>query len=253
MPEYISELIKSKFKGNEDIITFNLYRIEMILWFYCSIHNNVDNRKLYAVLLLEYVWDNLLTTFEQYSLITTASDKIIEEQVVKSDRSSYFRYINLQSPNNLVYLGKDSKPIAPSIVEFLEKDEPLIKANIETSGKGYGFIVPIKGVLTFKTNSTVAQVGKDPEGGQGCKIISTLKPHAEALMYLGSILKEVINSDLDLNKQSFESTSLRYFKNVQRYCALREIVLRFMDAKKIKNLRWFYRPISAYKSKHIKK
>jgi len=253
LPDYITELIKNKFKGNEDIITFNLYRVEMILWFYCSIKNNSDYRKLYAKLVLEYIWDNLLTTHEQYALVSSAPDKVTEEQFLKGDQVSYFRYINLQSPNNLIYLGKDAKPIAPSVVDFLEKDEPSIKANTETTGKGYGFIVPIKGILTFKTNSTVAQVGKDPEGGQGCKIISTLKPHAEALMYLGNIMKEVINSDLDLNKQSFESSSLRYFKNVQRYCALRELVLRFMDAKKVKNLRWFYRPISAYKSNHIKK
>ena len=253
LPETIIDSIKEKFKGNEDIITFNLYRVEMVLWLYCSIKKNPDYRKLYATMVLEYIWDNLLTSQEQYALLHSAPDKVIEEQILKGEKASYFRFINLQSPNNIIYVGKDNKIAPPAVIEFLERDEPTIKANVETTGKGYGFIVPIKGVLTFKSNSTVVPVGKDPEGGQGCKIISTLKPHAEALMYLGSILKNIDGSDLDLNSISFERTSNRFFRNVQRYCALRELVLRFMDARRVKNLRWFYRPIAAYKSNHTKK
>jgi len=70
------------------------------------------------------------------------------------------------------------------------------------------------------------------------------------LVNLGHILKSAGLNDLDLNKETFESK--RSFKNVQRYCALRELVLRYMDAKKVKGLRWFYRPIAASKSNHGK-
>jgi hypothetical protein len=247
LPSTIQNIIIEKYKGNKDLIAYNIMRIEMINWFYISIKNNVDDRKLYAYVVLEYIWDNFLTAKEQFNLLKTVPKKIIEEQYVGD---KYFRFIKLQPPYNVEYVSKeDNKRLAPSVVDVLEENDLYnnLKANVDTTGKGYGFIVPIKDVLTFKSNKDVARVGDLPEGGQGCKIISTLAPHVEALVNLGRILREHGPSDLDLNKETF---AIRKFSNVQRYCALRELVLRFMDLKKINRLRWFYRPISAYKTKH---
>ena len=250
LPSYIQDLIIEKYKTNKDLITYNIFRIEMILWLYISIKNNIEDRKLYHNLVLEYIWDNFLTSQEQYTLFKNkrVPFKIAEEQIVKD---KYFRYMNLNAPYNIIYMC-DTKICQPSVIEYLEsEDVTYTQANVQTTGKGYGFLVPIKGSLTFKCNSSVARVGSNPEGGQGCKIISTLSPHIEALVNLGNILKDAGLNDLDLNKDVFEKK--RSFKNVQRYCALRELVLRFMDAKRVKGLRWFYRPIAATKSNHGKK
>ena len=253
LPKSIESEIIDKYKGNKDLITYNIYRIEMILWFYTSIKSSIIDRKLYSIVVLQYIWDNFLTSQEQFTLFKTEDVEHIATEQIVNDK--YFRFINLQKePYKINYVCED-KLCAQSVIDQLEKNDILntLKANVDTSGKGYGFIVPIKSVLTFKSNNIVAQVGKDPEAGQGCKIISNLKPHIESLVYLGSLLKEKLNSDLDLNKENFDSSSRRYFKNVQRYCALRELVLRFMDSKQINGLHWFYRPIAAYKTNHGKK
>ena len=247
LPSSITEVIIEKYKGNKDLITYNIMRIEMVNWLYISIKNSADDRRLYAYVVLEYIWDNFLTSKEQFTLLSIAPKKVIEEQIV-GDKS--FRSVKLQSPYNIEYLSRaNGQRLAPSEIEYLELNDTYndLKTNVDTTGKGYGFMVPIKDVITFKSNKDVARVGDLPEGGQGCKIISTLAPHVEALINLGRIIRESQPTDYDLNKEKF---AIRKFSNVQRYCALRELVLRFMDVKKMKGLRWFYRPISSYKTKH---
>jgi hypothetical protein len=70
------------------------------------------------------------------------------------------------------------------------------------------------------------------------------------LYKLAEYLKDAGLPDFDLNKLVLENTTDRIPKNTNAYCALIEFILRWMDIKKIKNRRWFYRPISAYKTKH---
>lgn len=252
LPSVVQTAINEKYKGNTELIKYNIFRIEMIYWLYISLKNNRESRIFYADVVLEYIWDNFLTSQEQILLLKKVPNKISEEQVVNN---KYFRYINLQKPYDIKYISlENNKLIVESLQDRLEENDPYksLKANTDTTGKGYGFIVPIDGVLTFKTNKDVARVGDLPEGGQGCKIISRLAPHIESLILLGNILKESGANDLELNREVLEGTSSRSFKNVQRYCAVRELVLRFMDLKKVNGLRWFYRPISSHKTEHGK-
>ena len=115
-------------------------------------------------------------------------------------------------------------------------------------------MVPVKGSLSLKSNKTAPPVNKAPEGGQECKIITTLAHHLDLLYPLGKILKESIDDDLDINPEIMNpKEGTRRFKNTPRYCSLRELVLRYMDILNINNKRWFYRPISAYKTGHITK
>ena len=104
----------------------------------------------------------------------------------------------------------------------------------------------------FKTNKTPPVAGKIPEKGQICDNITTLLYHLQYLYPLGKILKEKYNYDYNINIEEMDpKDGKRRFKSVTRYCSLRELLLRFMDSKKVNNLRWFYRPVSAYKTKHI--
>jgi hypothetical protein len=47
-----------------------------------------------------------------------------------------------------------------------------------------------------------------------------------------------------------EEVESRQVESAIRYCALKEIILRWMDIIKVGNKRWFYRPISSSKTKH---
>ena len=44
-----------------------------------------------------------------------------------------------------------------------------------------------------------------------------------------------------------------YPTNPNTYCALEEFMLRWMDIRRVNRLRWFYRPIAAYKTGHYAK
>jgi hypothetical protein len=42
-------------------------------------------------------------------------------------------------------------------------------------------------------------------------------------------------------------------ENAMRTCTLMELVLRYMDVKRIGEKRWFYRPVAAFYAGHIGK
>ena len=117
-------------------------------------------------------------------------------------------------------------------------------------GEVYGFLVPKVRHLVFKTNVPAAE-GSTPKGGQECVNTFARKAQLDFLYKLGNILKETVRNDLNLNEDNLDPKKGRHLlKNPNEYCTVREMVLRYMDETKILGKRWFYRPISAYKTGH---
>jgi hypothetical protein len=57
--------------------------------------------------------------------------------------------------------------------------------------------------------------------------------------------------DFNLNEETIHpDTGKRKIKNANSYCSIKEFILRWMDKKHIMNKRWFYRPISSFKTGH---
>jgi len=251
-------IIKEKYKGNNDLIKDSIERIEMINWFYETLKTRDEDRKIFSEVVLEFIWDNFLLPMEQYKLVKTMDETIFRvgrEQVVKEGR--FFRYVEVKlNPFNIKYICKDGKPCFPAIVNDLEKDQKdiynTLKANKENTGDLYGFLVPVKETFTFKSSKTAPSVGKEPEKGEACYTITTLAHHLNYMYPLGTTLKEKTGYDYEINDETINpKIGKRKFKSAPRYCSLRELLLRFMDMKKVNNLRWFYRPISAYKTHHF--
>jgi hypothetical protein len=116
----------------------------------------------------------------------------------------------------------------------------------------YGFMVPWENNIMFKTNQPKPE-GTDPGSGAACAIVSNVKGHRMKLIVLGEILHRYTNSHYDLTETVLTVT--RKMTSAPNFCALTEIVMRWMDIRReaYGNLRYFYRPLSAYYSNHRSK
>jgi len=116
------------------------------------------------------------------------------------------------------------------------------------TGALYGFLSAKRGQQVFKTQAPHPTGGK-PDRGQECSYDSAPKEKIERLVMLGKILEKSGMSNLDLKEGILVQRS-REIKNATSYCSLMELVLRYMDNKRVSNKKWFFRSIESYYTKH---
>ena len=257
LPVYLVDAINKKFKGAEEIIKHTDQKIKMAVWLYTSMKNNFEYRKILAYVFLEFIWDNILNYQEQHILLDLRNPinlEIGKEQDVNNGK--FFRHINFEPPYNIKY-WKENK-LAPAIIsEMFDKSPDDIYnnkyVNNETTGAPYGYLTVIDKRFIFKVVKNVYSVSAEktngPEMGSVCKDIPQIKGHLDILYPIGRVLKENGFEDFNLNEENLNPrTGFMKIKNPVRYCTLKELILRWMDKKQVNNLKWFYRPIFAYKS-----
>ena len=166
-----------------------------------------------------------------------------------------FRYLDPIS-HEPVYLCNDAV-CPPSILNVFKasKTDPVVNAVADqtTAGEIYGTLVPWERSYIFKTNAPKPK-GKEPGGGAACSIVSTVSGHKKKLVEIGDILARFSEGKrFDLTDEQFKGG--RKLQGAPNFCALMEIVLRWMDIRRLRygGLRFFYRPLSAYYSKHKSK
>jgi hypothetical protein len=166
-----------------------------------------------------------------------------------------------------------------------------LEANSETAGAIYGFIVPKgkEGRLVFKTNERPVQPGTKPEKGGECSIVSTIAFHVRMLKDIAELMaaegypkfiltdeyldekarKKKAKDDAKAAGKKYEGDvepirmgafgkkgkqpfKTRNFENAIRACALKNIILRWIDIMQVKKAgkRFFFRPVAALKSGH---
>lgn len=167
-----------------------------------------------------------------------------------------------------------------------------LQANNTNTGSIYGFIVnkAKEGRLIFKTNERPVPPGTNPEKGGECSIVSTISFHIRMLKDIAELLTregypKFILTDENLDEKALKRTEAvaksggttsdkpkikdierttqyaikngkkfktRKFENAVRACALKNIILRWMDIMQVEKggLRYFYRPIAALKTNH---
>ena len=270
LPKSIIAALHKKFKHHFAIADEIKDKLEMIIWLYKRMKDVEEYRSILSYVCLEFVWDYCLTFTEQISLAKEQTDiiKVVAKENIMKDNT--YRYMLLNEPYNMMYWCND-KLCSEIIIKVLEKDindsYNSLKANVETTGPIYGFLVPKKGTISFKLidglKTRVAEVGQSPPSGAVCSDIQTVDPKLKMLYKFGSLLREAGLPDFDLNEPVFnaikeqkakkgkkEKENILFPRNPNTYCALEEFVLRWMDIKKVNGKRWFYRPIAAYKSGH---
>jgi hypothetical protein len=229
-------------------------RLKKLQWWGRSIgtvENGLDDLKKVA---RQFIWDNFIKSKEQIGLLQEGvpyQDVAADEQIVVLDTITAFRLLDIESGKSLYVCG--DRFCADSLVQQFEKSKTDLiiasKANQRISAEIYGFMVPWEGNIMFKTNVPKPE-GSPPAGGAACAIVSNVSGHRAKIIILGDILNRFTGSTYDLTNEALTVT--RKMTSAINYCALMEIVMRWMDVRRAKygGLRYFYRPLSSFYSGH---
>ena len=211
----------------------------------------------------QFIWDSFLKPDEQHYLYTMEvpylEEAIDPEQMVTAGVGpaaiKAFRYLDPIS-HEPIYLC-ETGVCAPSVLNIFKTSvkDTVIRAVADetTASEIYGTLLPWERSYIFKTHAPKPK-GKDPSGGAACAIVSTVSGHKKKLVEIGDILaRHSEGKHFDLTDDQFKTG--RKLQGAASFCALTEIVLRWMDMRRAKygGLRFFYRPLSAYYSKHKSK
>jgi len=247
--EIISEV--GRLRDSAGIIDVQKERLEMILWMNRFVG---DARQIYAKVVLEYMWDEFITTATKRELLAIANDEV---RTVAADcfwefeGQTYIRLVNSQT-NVIEYICLDAarkaSPCPAAVIEVLKREkesDPLLARPIDTRNTGfrYGFLmfIPKRLKIVFKKGEPPAVKGKVTRGSE-CAINSKTAREVELLKKLGDSLRADGKPDLGLN----EDILARYrIENSVRVCTVIDLSLRMMDAMKVQGKRWFYRALEA--------
>ena len=248
--------VQDDYQKKENIET----RIKKLQWWGRTIvtYGAKDGLKDLRTTARQYIWDCFLKGPEQIAILNDATAKDIadlkDEQVVSAGQITVYRYIDLK--NKIPIYICNGSACAPSIVQLVisSKTDTIVnaRANQKLSAEVYGFMIPWGNKIMFKMVEPKPE-GKAPAKGASCEINSTVKGHRMKMIKLGQMLNRYTGQYYDLTDDAL--TGPRKVMGAHNYCALIEIVMRWMDVrrKEYGGLRYFYRPLSSYYSGHRSK
>jgi hypothetical protein len=209
----------------------------------------------------EFIWDSFLKGPEQVALLDKAISMAPDggsEQFRTEGSTTISRFLDLDTKAP-VYLCAGSTVCPPSVLKIFteSKTDPVVRAvaNSKVSANPYGFMVVWENAIMFKTNDAKNEEGKPPGGGAACSIVSNVKGHRMKLVQLGDILARYHQGNRFELTEDLLASGPRKLTGAPSFCALMEIVMRWMDIRKetYGNLRYFYRPLSSFYSGHKSK
>ena len=237
-------------------------RLHMVLWIYQVIRGDERVRGVFANAVLEYMWDEFITSGTRRELLLNNYNKpwmkvLARDNYWEYEGDTYLRLLNgdTNTIEHYCLTGGRYQPCGKAVVEILETEtqrdgteDPLLqrKLNVDTTGFKYGFMVfnEKKGRLVFKKADAPAK-GKKVGRGAECSISSSTSYERGLLKQFGDLLREAGQNNLGL-----EEAPLQGVENSIRVCTLGDLALRFMDHVKLQGKRWFYRPLEAKLYKH---
>ena len=209
----------------------------------------------------QYIWDSFFKGPEQIAMLEQSVSMASEggsEQYKTEGSITISRYLDIQTKEP-VYLCAGSTACPPSVLKIFNdsKTDPVVRAvaNSKVSANPYGFMVVWENEIKFKTNDAKNEEGKPPGSGAACSIVSNVSGHRIKLVEIGKILARYNAGNKFELTEELLSTGQRKLTGAPSFCALMEIVLRWMDIRKelYGGLRYFYRPLSSFYSKHKSK
>jgi hypothetical protein len=239
-----------RFAGtNKALRDFYYDKLHTILF----LQTKIQNKKLFEEAALEYIWDEWIPRMIQIRMIQSNDPTVREvakEQILSSGAERIIRTINYDT-NRLEYLCSDGRPCSKGVIEAFEEEgsDPIQSrsAKVGQAGRLYGFMVPKRGKIVFKT-LTPHKEGAKPDRGQECEIITTPSHYIDKLVEIGTAYTEAGQPNLDLDRAHL-ATSTNII-NTRRGCAMLDLILRYTDKVRLGGRRWFFRPISSYWSGH---
>ena len=244
----------SQLKESTGIFKAQKERIEMIMWIYDTIKNDVDARGRFADCVIDYFWDEYITFGTKRELLNLGLENAILKGTTKDmmwvlEGETYIRMVNYE--NEIEYLcvkGKKVEDCSKAVSEVLAREvgsDPVLKTplDVRSTAYEYGFIVfnPKKRKFVFKNGKPPGVGGKVGRGSE-CAINSKIEHPMNLLERFGESLRAAGMNDLGLN---VDNLSRKRIQNSIRICTVCDLVLRYMDKAGINKKRWFYRPLEA--------
>ncbi len=270
LPDAIVLYIQDRAAGNKKERDRLTYQFEMVGWMAVGCMPwTEDKRGAFKSAVMEYVWDEEFTDADRSVMLADADRMPASMRAQAGDH--YLRInraggaIHITRAINASYAAPeficDGVPCDASIIKLIEPDakgrktmqqtqlDPLntLVVNKDTTGPLYGFVTTEKGGYVFKTSVPPAK-GEKVKIGEKCANVSNVQGHLAKLVLLGNALRAAGEDDLDLRKDVMEGT--RKIVSSVRICMLMDLVLRYLDGRRFGRLRWFYRPLAAFKVGH---
>ncbi len=239
---------------NKELLERYRQILEMVKWLHVSyVKSAIRNPDAFRLCILQYIWDNWITLDEKKYLIYNTSLNLMD--VIQDDQYLLGKMIinRFIDPKNgeLLYICEGGEACKKSVADEIIRDKSEeIKSfivNDDTVGRIYGFNVPKKGEIIFKTGKPPTD-GLKVGRGIECANVSSMTGHIKQLMEVGDILRDANMGDYDLRREVLVST--RQIKNATRACSLLELIIRYIDLQELDGLRWFFRPIAAFYTGH---
>jgi hypothetical protein len=250
LSDAIVDYVERDDKKKENIKT----RLEMLQWWGHAIAGEgISDLNTVAK---EFIWDSFFKGPEHIQLLNEGLDSAKSagsEQVLTAGSIKAIRYMDIGKKEPIYQCS--GAPCPPSVLKLFtdSKIDEVVnaKANKKVSANPYGFMVVWENDIMFKTNDAKNEEGKPPGSGAACSIVSNVKGHRMKLVELGKILEKYH----DGNQFELTEESLKSLNGAPSYCALTEIIMRWMDLRKDSygGKRYFYRPLSSYYSGHKSK
>lgn len=257
IPALLTKAILEYLEGDNDKKLREETRLKKLQWWGRSIGAVEEGLQDLQKVGRQFIWDNLIKPKEQIALLQEGvpyQDITADEQIVVLDSITAFRLLDTETRRAIYVCG--DRLCADSLIQQFEKSKTdtvlLAKANQKVSAEVYGFMVPWQNNIMFKTNEPKPE-GSPPAGGAACSIVSNVTGHRKKIIVLGEILHRYTGSRYDLTEEALTVT--RKMTSAINFCALMEIVMRWMDVRRARygGLRYFYRPLSAFYSGHKEK
>ena len=255
VPKEINNLLHSRYiKLGTTMVDAVQAIFEMVGRMAKTVKTNEAVRRKFAEVLLEFVWDEYFSNEEIQNLYETSRETPEFQIAAKENLKTFgaiqaFRFLNPKG-NTLIYIC-NGEPCAASVIQGIEDADPISRlvADKTTTGQLYGLNVAKDGKILFKSNDAV-KVGDKPATGRLCYTVANMKDKYVMLNNIAEIAltHPQIGGDLDLSTAKTVG-----IKTPARVCTLADIGLRLLDKTSPDGKRYFYRPISALKSKHTQK
>ena len=221
-------------------------KLSMIVY----VSRNVEDKDAFRNCVLEYFWDEWLDQETQRRYLGEHFDEfspIASEYIVGKQIKAY-RFINTET-NELEFWCNNGTKKCPILQQSEYEDDETDEVQKRTAfrpktGGMYGFNVPKAGIMVFKTNAARDPTVKIKETeGQECIIISAASAYMKKLKELNEFMTAAgVPGDYLI--------APRQINNTKQACTALDLTLRYLDAKRAGDKRWFFRPLAAYYSKH---
>ena len=265
-PRFILTVFNDIYKGVESLMKIVKEKLGMVGYLYEKVKDNETWKPLFLRAVKELMWDEFLTSSEQFKLVSTwmgtedfeRNRHLFRDQYIEKGEKWLFRFVDLHS-GEMKYRCETGDCKLETIEELTEGDS-IIKIDYTTTAYSkdlehlfYGFLVPNESShVCFKTARAVAPGATMPVGSE-CSLSSNRNKRDPLITTLASVI-ETLPDAIDLG---LDIESIKPIKGAFSGCFLLDLALRIMDKKEIRNKknevkRFFYRNIESYKGGHLK-